>query len=800
MRDLLLDLRYAIRALRKAPWMSLIVAGSLALGIAANTTVFSFVNAIQFKPLPVADEATLVDVSETSSTRLCAGCAVGTSYPGFLEWRDRAQSFESMGAYREARVVVAGGSGPERISGAVVSANLFDMLGVQPALGRNFGHADDRPGAEPVVILSNMLWRRRFEAVPDILGRDIRVNGIHHTVVGVMRDRFGFPESAQLWIPLAQSSPSLDRNDRSLGVIARRRADVPLDAARTEMRTIAAAQVLQHPATNEGWSAGVVSLREDMTSETAAASFVLLGAVAFVLLIACANVANMLLVRASERGREIAIRLALGASRTRILRLVLAESFTFAIAGGFAGMLAAVWASRLLVSQFGVQAPYWIQFGLDWKVFAYCAGVTCGVAVVCGVVPAVYSMRSDLRSTVQDGAAGSVRPAGRRVRALLAVGQLALALVLLAGAGLLVKTVLRTFAMDIRYDPSRVLVGDLHLQGPRYDAPGAPLAFTTQLREGLQRVPGTNAALSHTVFFGGFGSAPRQIEVAGMSATPPEASPSFYHAVTPEYFAMHGMALRDGRLFADRESGAAVVNEEMVRRIWRGRSALGERFRFNDRVSGGAWFTVVGVVDDPGGGLFGAALRPVVFVPFALAAGRDIGLHVTGSGDASAIASQIKREIAVIDPDQPIEDLMTMEQALATWAAPARFVALLMSSLSAIALALAALGTYGVIAYAVSQRVREIGIRLALGATNRHIHTLIAAAGLRLVAAGAVTGLAAAWAFTRSLRGILAGTSPTDPVVFAVVTLTLAAVGLIAAWIPARRASRMDPIVVLRAL
>ena len=799
MRDLLLDVKYAFRTFRRAPLMSLLVAGSLALGIAANTTVFSFVNAIQFKPLPVADEATLVDVSETSATRLCAGCAVGTSYPGFLEWRARARSFEAMAAYREERLVVAGGSGPERVGGAVASAGLFEMLGVQPALGRNFAEADDRSGAEPVVILSDTLWRRRFDGAPGILGRAIRVDGVHRTVVGVMQDRFAFPEYAQLWIPIGQSGATMDRGDRSLGVIARRSTGVTLDAARAEMRAIAAAQALENPATNDGWSAGVVSLREDMTGETAMASIVLLGAVGFVLLIACANVANLLLVRASERGREIAIRVALGATRGRIVRLVLTESFAFAIAGGAAGVLAAIWASRVLVAQFGVEAPYWIQFGLDWKVFVYCAAVTGAVAVLCGAMPALHSARADIRSAVQDGSSGSVRPAGRRIRSVLAAGQLALALVLLAGAGLLIKTVLGMFVMSLRYDPAHVLVGDLHLQAVRYESKGAATVFASRLLEALQRQPGNKAALSHTVFFAGFGATQRQIEVAGAAAAAPDASPSFYHAVTRDYFPIYGMVVREGRVFADGEAGAAVVNEEMVRRVWGGRPALGERFRFNDSATGSAWFTVVGVVADEVE-LLNVDRRPAAYVPLAAAPGRDLALHVSPSGSVSSAAADIRHEIVSIDPDQPIEDLMTKEQALAAWAAPARFMVLLMSTLAGVALMLAALGTYGVIAFAVSQRLREIGIRLALGATPRQIQSLIAAAGLRLVAVGAVAGLAGAWASTRALQGILAGTSPTDPVVFALVTIVLGSVGLLAAWIPARRAARVDPIVVLRAL
>jgi predicted permease len=799
MRDLLLDVNYALRTSRKSPWMSLLVAGSLAIGIAANTTVFSFVNAIQFKPLPFTDEDTLVDVSESSPTRLCAGCAVGTSYPGFLDWRARAQSFQAMGAYREERFVVAGGSAPERLSGALISSNLFNLLGVQPALGRSFVDTDDRPAGDPVVILGETLWRRHFAGRQDILGQTLRVNGIQRTIVGVMPERFAFPEYAQLWIPLAQGIAPSNREDRSLGIVARLREGVTVDAARVEMRTIAATHALENPASNQGWSAAVVSLREDMTSETAMASMVLLGAVGFVLLIACANVANLLLVRATDRSREVAIRVALGASPRRIVRLVLAESLAFAVAGGVLGLLISLWTSQLLVARFTVDVPYWIRFGLDWKVFSFCAALTAAVAVLCGLPPAAQSVRPDVRGALAQGVTASAKPAARRLRSVLAAGQLALALVLLAGAGLLIKTVLRTFSVELRYDASRVLVGDLHLQGVRYEPSSAAMAFAVRLLEGLRRVPGTRAAISQTVFFGGFGSTPRQIELEG-APTPPGASPSFYHAVTADYFPIHGIAAREGRLFTDREAAVVVINQEMARRTWGAGRVLNERIKFGDEASAATWFTVIGVVDDSGSGMFGMRAQPTAYVPLAAAPGRDLALHVSSVAGVSTAAADIRREVAGIDPDQPIENLMTMEEALAVWAAPARFVALLMSSLSVIALVLAALGTYGVIAYGVSQRSREIGIRMALGATPRQIQALIARSGARLIAAGAVTGLLGAWAFTRSLQGILAGTSPTDPAVFAMVTIALAIVGLLAAWVPAKRAAKVDPLEVLRSL
>ena len=456
MTDLWLDLRQALRLCRRAPVMAAVIVGSLTLGIGANTAVFSFVNAIQFRPLPVADENTLVDVSEWSATELCAGCGVGTSYPGFLEWRERAQSFSAMGAYREASFAVSGGGEPERAGGALVSAELFPMLGAHPVIGRLFAHEDETATAPPVALISDVLWRNRFGSRGDVIGETLKIDGRAHTIVGVMPAGFRWPEFAQLWLPLGATAANWPRTDRSLTVVARLAAGTDLQRAGVEMRTLAAAQAAANPATNARWTAQVTSLRADMTGETAVASLVFLSAVAFVLLIACANVANLLLVRALERRREIAVRLALGASRGRILRLVLTESLMFAAAGGVLGMALAAAGSRWLVAAFQTDVPYWIQFGIDWHVPLFCVLITTAAALLCGVGPALQASRRDVQSTLQEGSTASAIPSGG-LRSALVVLQLTLALVLLAGAGLMIKTVARIYVFDagLRHVPGR---------------------------------------------------------------------------------------------------------------------------------------------------------------------------------------------------------------------------------------------------------------------------------------------------------------------------------------------------------
>jgi predicted permease len=387
MSQFLQDIAYACRTLRRAPGLVVTAVLSLGLGIAATTAVFSFVNALQFKPLPFADPGTLVDIEETSVTELCAGCAVGTSYPTLQDWQTRARSFSAIGASEELRRVVSGGATPERISSGLVSGSLFPMLGIQPAVGRGLTAGDDRPGAEPIVLLSDVLWRRRFNADPAVLGTTMKVDGVAFTIVGVMPPAFRFPEFAQFWTPVGPARHEQKRTDRSLSVIARLAPGVDVATAAAEMRTIAGTM----KETNGPWSVRVRSLHQSMTAETVAPSAVLLGAVAFVLLIACANVSNLLLVRASEREREISIRIAIGSSRSRIVRLVLAESLTLGVAGGVLGLTLALWANRVIVASFGIDPPYWIRFGIDWHVFAFCAVITTGTAILFGIAPALQA-------------------------------------------------------------------------------------------------------------------------------------------------------------------------------------------------------------------------------------------------------------------------------------------------------------------------------------------------------------------------------------------------------------------------
>ena len=798
MTPFLEDLCHGFRLFRRAPVAVFVSVLSLGFGIGATTAVFSFVNAVQFAPLAVSDERSLVDVSETSTTELCKGCSVGTSYPAFLEWRSRATSFASLDGYSEDRFVVSGGTGPERVGGALVSAGLFHTLGVQPTHGRTLRDDDDGLASTPVVVIGDTIWRRRFNADPGVLDRILRVNGVDRVIVGVMPPRFAFPEYAEFWLPLTPAAGDWERTNRSLGVVGRLRPGVSVETARAEMAAVGAALAAAYPE-HRSWSVAVGSLRDELTGETAMASLVLFSAVGFVLLIACANVANLLLVRASDRRRELAIRVALGAGTARIARLVLTESVALSVAGGIVGLLLAVWASSAIVAALGTEAPRWISFGIDARVLAFGLAITMMTGLLCGLVPALQSTRPDLHVTLRDGGAAVGAARGQRLRSVLAGGQLALALMLLAGAGLLVRTTIRTFQFDAGFDASRVLAGDVHLSAVRYDESRQILLFTDGVVERLERIPGARAAVNRAVFFRGFAADARTITVEGLASVPADASPSFYHAVSSGYFRTLGVPIREGRDFAPGESDTVIVNQEMSRRLWGDAGAIGKRIRFGSEPAS-PWLAVIGVVGSHGGGpLTGRRERPAAYVPFAAAIGPDFTITVGTDSDPSRLAAEVRTAVAALDPDVPVESLMTMEQAFARWTTPARFVTALMGSLAGVALLMAAMGTFGVVAYAVSRRTREIGVRLALGATPRQVQRQMAGAGVRLAAGGLGVGLPAAWASTRTLEGILAGTSPTDPLVFGSVSALLALVTFLASWVPARRAARVDPVMALRA-
>ena len=816
MDALLRDVKFAVRTLGRAPGFVLVAVVSLALGIGANSTFYSLVSAVQFRPLPYADADRLVDVSERNPEALCAGCAVGTSYPAYLDLRERVTAFEAVGAYREDAFALAGdGVEPERVSGTAVSASLLPLLGVAPAAGRAFEEGEDRPGAARVVILGHGLWQRRFGGDRSVVGRTLRVNGEPHTVVGVMPPRFKFPEFAELWVPLAPrltDAQRAARDDRNTGVLARIADGVTPARAAAEAAALGSALAAEHPETQRGWSMAATRLRDDLVADSGPPFWLLLGASGFVLLIACANVAGLLLVRAAARGREMAIRVAAGAGRGHLVRQLLTESVLLAAAGGAGGLLLAMWGVDATTAAFaaqGIEVPGWIEPGVDWRVVAFTAALALGTGVLFGLAPALHASRPNVQDALREGGHAASAGARRaRVGGALVVAEVALAVVLLAGAGLMARTYARVSRTDdLGYDPRGVLSAQARLLESRYDDPAQLRAFGAAALERLTTMAGVRAAaLEHTEFLGTFDRPESVVRADGWPAgVPNESAPRFGHAVTPDYFALLGVRLLAGRALDARDGpgapGAAVVTRAAAAALWPGqspRAVLGRRLRLSAD-SAAPWLAVVGVAADPIGSPLGRSPLRAVYSAFAQRPGRPVAILVKAAGAAPlALAPALRAQVAAVDPDQPLDDVMTMEQGLARWVAPVAFIYRLLGGLAAVAILLAAVGVYGVMAYAVGQRTHEIGIRVALGARAPHLLRLVLGRGLALAGGGLLLGVAGALAITRVLRSILFGTDPADPLVLAAVGLLLAAVAAVASLLPARRALRVSPMVALR--
>jgi predicted permease len=796
------DIRFALRSLSKSKLFTAVAVTSLALGIGTSTAVFSVVNAIAFRPLPYAEPARLVDVHEWSATKLCAGCGVGASLEIFHEWRRDARSFVAMGAYNERPFNVSGTETAERIGGAVVSAKTFDVLGVQPAMGRAFEESDDRPDATPVVVLSDALWKRRYAADRRVVGQTIRVNGVEHTVIGVMPPAFKFPEFAELWLPLEPNARGGARDRRELGVVARLRADVTLERADAEMRRIARSVEERFPDTHKEWTARATWLRDEMAGTEALLYGVMLGAVGFVLLIVCANLAGLLLARGAARRKEIAIRLALGATRPQIVRHLLVESVVLALTGGALGLLVALWVVDIAVASIRSQVPFWIQFGIDGTAFAFCAVLSLVTGLLFGLLPALRASRPDVHTALKDSAGGLAGGADRsHLRALFVVFELAMSIVLLAGAGVLFKNFLRISQPERGYDRTNLLTSRLEFLDSRYREAAQLNDAFARLVERTARIPGASSvALDRVGFIAGFGASDQQIRAEGVAAVPAGASPRFYRAVTPDYRRTMRLPLLSGRDFnAQDRAGApavALINRRMGEQLWPGASPIGRRIKLGAADSL-PWVTVVGVVGDID---FSRGFSPnYAYVPLAQSPGSEVTLYVRAPGDPLALAPAVRAEVRAVDPDLPVLNLRTLEQEQHAQYWPYEMYALFMSGFAVLAILLAAIGVYGVIAYNAAQRTREIGIRIALGAEARHVIAMIGAQGGRLVLLGVVLGIGGSMLLLRVMGSLLIGASPIDPPVFAGVSVLLALVALVATYLPARRAARVDPLVALRA-
>jgi len=799
---LLRDLRYALRTLRKTPGFTFFAVLTLALGIGATSTIFSVVNTVLLSPPPYGDPARLVTVYEND---LADGTLEFPVAPAnFYDWQRDARSFSAMAASRNQSVNLTGDGDPERIPGSAVSGNYFQVLGVQPRIGRAFTPEEDAAGAGQVVVLSDALWRRRFGGDPAIVGQSITLNGRPHTVVGIAPASMRLPSvQTELWTPLALDEAGRgNRGNHSMSVVARLAPGATLDGARAEMRTIGERISGAYPEFQSGFNVTVQSLADDLVGDARTPILVLGGAVAFVLLICCANVANLMLARAAGRQKEIAIRSAIGAGRGHIVRQLLAEAGVLAIAGGLGGLLLAVWGVDLLVAVGPRELPRLNDVGVDVRVVLFSLGTALMTGVLFGVLPAVHASRADLNETLKDGLKGSSGGPGRaRARQALLVAEVAISLTLLVGAGLMLKSMDRLRSVDPGFRSEGLVVGGVPLSSSKYDSVPARLAFYDQLHERLRTAPGVERAgfvsalpLSGSLSITGFwieGKTPR-----GDNSQVPTA---YVYSIAGDYFETMDIPLRSGRLFAQSDRGdapqVAIVNERLARQEFPGESAIGKRIQLGPPES--PYVEIVGVVADTRHQGLGDAAPSQLYLAYAQQPFGGMTAVVRGRS-APALATALRREVREVDPDQPVALLRTMDEVIANGVARPRFITLLLGAFAGLALVLAVVGIYGVVAYSVAQRTQEFGIRMALGADARRVLSGVVGQAARVTAIGVAIGAAAALVMSRGLAELLFEVEATDPTTYVGISLVLLAATVLASWIPARRATRVPPIAALR--
>ena len=803
---MLTDFRYALRMLIKSPAFSAIAILTLGLAIGANSAIFSVVNAVLLRPLPYPHSEQLVRVFGSQPQLALAP----TSPANFLEWKEQNEVFERIGTYIGQGFNLTGGDKPERVIGSRVSADLFQILGVQPALGRAFAEEEDQAGHGQVVILSHEFWQSRFGGAPNALRQTITLNERPYTVIGIMPPGFAFPDTrTQVWAPVAfNPAERATRDTNFIDVIARLKPGVAIEQARAHMTALAQRQAERYPDSNTGVGVNVISLHEQTVGEVRPMLVVLLGAVAFVLLIACANVANLLLARATARQKEMAIRGALGASRTRVVRLLLTESVLLGVLGGVVGLLIAIWSLDLLVSLKPANLPRLAEIGINRTVFLFTFAISVVTGIIFGLVPALQASKPDLNEGLKESGRGATgNPRRHRVRALLVVSEVALSLVLLVGSGLMIRSFARLLAVDPGFKADHVLTAFVSLPPSKYSKPEEQAAFFERLIDGLRTVPGVSAAgvVTDLPLFGGSSTG---FEIDGRPAPLPGQRPlTEYRTISPEYFSAMGMRLTEGRAFTLHDTqdapGVVIINETLAAHFFNGEEPIGKRIGLSGNPRD--WREIVGVVHDVRNYGLDAEVKPEVYVPFlqnapSYLAGVASAMNVVvrSKNDPSALANSLRERVQALDKDQPISEIRTMEWYLSDSMAQRRFNMLLLGAFAGLALTLAAVGIYGVIAYTVTQRTHEMGIRIALGAREKDIFQLIFGQAMLTTAVGIVVGLGAALGLTRLLQNLLYQVTATDPLVFASITLLLLLVAMMAAYLPARRAMKVNPITALR--
>jgi len=808
MTTLIQDLRYGLRMLAKNPGFTAVALLTLALGIGANTAIFSVVNGVLLRPLPYPEPGRLMLVYERS--REFGHLSV--AYPNFLDWRRENHSFTDIAAFRGDDFNFTGSGQPEHLGGEFVSASLLPVLGVNPMLGRNFLPQEDRQGAGGVVILTYGLWKSRFGADPNILGKTMTLNGRNYKVIGVLPSEFRFRGQAELYVPLAQG-PSVELNDREthpgLNVVGRLKPDVTMAAAQAEMTSIGRALAQQYPKANAGHGVTVVEMKDDMVGHIRPTLLLLLGAVGCVLLIACANVANLLLARSTARSREFAIRAALGADRKRVVRQLLTESVLLALNASVFGLLLADWGIRLVLAAVPNSLPRSQEIGLDPHVLLFTLAVTVLTGVLFGLAPAFHSSNVNPQEFLKEGARGS--GGGRhRAEGVFVALEVGLAVVLLAGAGLMIQSIWRLWRVDPGFNTRHLLTTQVALSPTVMASPAAIRLAYQQLLDRVASIPGVQSASIASLI----PLSDSDSEIAfwlGRGLQPPQEQMSWamFYIGTPDYLRVMGIPLREGRFFTAQDTLAStpvvVIDDVMAKHLFPGQDALGKQI--NLMLLGPV--QIVGVVghvkhwgldsDDT------AKIRDEIYFPAwqvpdkfmpEVVAGLTLALRT--ASDPLSVVSAVRAQVAGPTEDQPISGVQTMEQIISHSLAERRFTMLLLIIFASTALVLAAVGIYGVMSYAVSRRTHELGVRLALGASRREILRLVVGEGMTLAAIGTAVGLTAALGLTRLMASLLYGVRPADPATLVAVSLLLAGIALLACYIPAWRATKVDPLVALR--
>jgi len=805
---MLQDFRYAFRMFGKSKGYTTVAVLALALGIGANTAIFSVADAFLLKPVALPNLENLVVLMERAPHQTANWSSVSPA--NYLDWKRQSRSFSVLSPYTWDEVNLTGTGEPERVTIVRAAANFLEVLGAQPMLGRGFVAEAERTGQNQTVVLSYGLWQRRFGGDRAIVGQTIKLDGLSRMVVGVMDKKFNFPVSTEMWVPWTMDpQESQVRGRHYLQIVARLNPGVSIHQASAEMTAISRRMGEQYPETNRGWDAQVLPIKYFVTGDlTYRYTLMLMAAVMFVLLIACANVANLQFARGAARQREFAVRTALGANRWRVVRQLLTESVALSLMGAVAGLGLAVWGVALILHYMPADiARYiagWYEIQLDARAFAFALGLAVLSGIVSGLAPAIQSSRPDLNETLKESGRGTSAGRSRqRVRSVLVVSELALALVLLTGAGLMVTGVKSLLSVRQPYDPQHVLSIQVNLPDGKYKDPQKRAAFYGQVLDRLQSVPEIQSAAIVRSLPYGDGDHTAQLGIEGVPVEKGEYRSAQLETISPGYFSLMRISLREGRAIGERDGAesppVAVVSERMARHYWPGRSALGRRIKAGAAEDAEKpWLTIVGVVGDIQYAWWDKEPPPVLYQSYLQAPDGWATLAIRSHGDPMRVVPAVRSQVAKVDPDQPLAEIMTLDRVMTNSVLGLSYVAVMMTVLGAIALVLSAVGVFGLMAYAVTERTHEIGVRLALGAQRDSVLRMLVGRGMLLAGIGLAIGLAGSIFIARLLSSLIFGVSATDWTTFGGVLAAMAAVTLAASYIPARRAARLDPTVALR--